>query len=164
MAGKLSIDATILSHLGYLLFVFVFHICFSLWDSPADQTDCPLSTQIKYVLTSVKSHLFQKIWLSAGLSGCHWENQVVYMWVWIKCMQRPVYLRVNQVSLLQRPVASIHAVRRVGSSHCGTNVWLAGRSTKSGEEPTSGSQQQKDSEWVLFTVALSAQLCSVEPS
>lgn len=112
-----------------------------------------------------------KIRWSANLSGCHWENQVVYMWIWMNSMVPTVYVRVNQVSVLQSPAASIHTVRWVRSSYCGTNDWPAGRGTKSGEEPTSGSQQETDSEWGwtedMYFLSLcnspSAQLCSVEP-
>lgn len=130
MAGKLSMDDTLLSHLGYLLFFFP-HICFSLWHSPADQTHCPLSTQIEYLLASVKVSTEKK-------SGC--------LYVSMKEMNAASCLLEGKPGLvLQRPVASIHAVRWVRSSHCGTNVWHTARSTKSGEEPSSVGQQQRDS-------------------
>lgn len=101
MAGKLSIDATIWSNLDDLPF---FLIRFSVREgsAPADQpdprknikmhhdsyeliscTDGPLSTQIRYVLTSFESRLFWKhsfgrknkmeckfVWLPLRKSGC----------------------------------------------------------------------------------------------
>lgn len=89
--------------------------------------DSPLSAQIKYVPTSLKSNLFQKhsIGRKNKMEGrfpppiCLVATKKIRLFT---CeYELAAWLRVNQVSLLQSPEAGIHAVRWVGSSHCGTN-------------------------------------------
>lgn len=109
MAGKLSIDARIWFNLDDLL-CFLFLVSVREVSVPADQpdprrdeemhrdsyelvscSDGALSTQIKYLPTSFKSHLSKrrKKTLLEELDGVHFfsphkENQVVYMWIWIE--------------------------------------------------------------------------------
>ena len=110
MAGKLSMDDTLLSHLGYLLFFF-----------PTYVLVCDIALLIRHVALflprlSIYWHLLRFVWfLTEKKSGC--------LYVSMKEMNAASCLLEGKPGLvLQRPVASIHAVRWVGSSHCGTNV------------------------------------------
>lgn len=150
-------------------------ICFSMQEgsAPADQmdqhnnmkmhhdsyklkscADAPLSAQIRYA-SSLQRHLFWKRSFGRktedGVQICQLvateEIRVVCIWLWIHSIELTVQTRLNKVALLQSPAANVCAVRWGRSSHCGTNDWPAGRSSESGEEPTSGSQQAKDAAW-----------------
>lgn len=112
--------------------------------------ESPLSAQIRSVSTSFKSHLSldsphkgKTRWgedFFPFLSGCHLKKKQVYMWtVSLSCLVIWEWIRSL---LLQGPATGIHADRWVRSSHCGTNDWPASRSSESGEEPTSSSQQE----------------------
>lgn len=126
-------------------------------------------------MTFLGSHLCWKNVLSgvkmckrADLSSRHWEDYVVYKWIWTRFMKPIVY---DGDYLLQSPAQSVNALRWVWSSRCGSNDWPVGRRSKCGEGPRGLSRQEKDPQWrwtgnmLLLSQwnSLPGQLCSVEP-